>query len=79
VEAAVGAVSFDAKWVANRETAGAREYVCAPLAQSIAAPWLWYWAGVLVVARVATLGEDVVFTIWTAVVEIVSEAAHAPS
>ena len=54
MEAAVGAVSFDAKWVANEETAGGREDVGAPLAQSIAAPWLWYWAGVLVVACVAT-------------------------
>jgi hypothetical protein len=54
VEAAVGVVSFDAKWVANEETAGDREDVCAPLAQSIAAPWLWLWAGVLVVACVAT-------------------------
>jgi hypothetical protein len=39
VEAAVGAVSFDAKWVADEETAGDREDVGASLAQSIAAPW----------------------------------------
>jgi hypothetical protein len=54
VEAAVGAVSFDAKWVANEETAGGREGVGAPLAQSIAAPWFWLWAGVLVVDCVVT-------------------------
>ena len=54
VEAAVGAVSFDAKWVANQETARDREDVCAPLVQSIAALWLWLWAGVLVVACVVT-------------------------
>lgn len=41
MEAAVGTVSFDAKWVANEEIAEDREDIGASLAQSIAAPCLW--------------------------------------